>query len=195
MPVVTPLINEKAGMSQGIEVSRAGQVLSSPRVVNIELASRGRTDIRREAFDDGQPLALDVGVLIIECLDITSSPSDRQIPSVTVDGTKLFIQPSLIGRRQVITFSLLVDGATPRLSSPAQSLIDVNIRMREPDLVRSAVPPPRTILTFVVLAAAIAFISRSYTAGIALWLGMLTGSIFYSIGPVVAPSIRRLLNR
>jgi hypothetical protein len=131
MPVVTPLLNERPGMPRDVEVRRAGQLLTFPQVVNIELVSRGRRDIPRDAFDGGEPLCLDVGVPIVECLQVKISPSDRPEPLCKVDSSKLLVGPSLIGRRQTMVFSLLVDGPSPKLSRPPQSLIDVDLRPRD----------------------------------------------------------------
>lgn len=131
MPVVTPLLNERPGMPRDVEVRRAGQLLTFPQVVNVELVSRGQRDIPRDAFDGGEPLCLDVGVPIVECLQVKISPSDRPEPLCKIDGAKLLVGPSLISRRQTMVFSLLVDGPSPKLSRPPQSLIDVDLRPRD----------------------------------------------------------------
>jgi hypothetical protein len=133
MPVVTPLLNPRPNLPD-IEVRRAGNVLANPHVVSVQLTSRGRRDIAREAFDGEKPLCLDVGVPIVECLKVTTSPPDRLEPSWNIDGSRLLIGPnvSLISRRQTIDVSLLVDGESPHLSPPKQSLIDVDIRPFDP---------------------------------------------------------------
>lgn len=132
MPVVTPLLNKRQGMPRDVEVRRAGTLLTFPQVVNIELESRGRSDIQRKAFDGGEPLCLDVGEPIVECLQVTTLPPDRQEPSWTHYGSKLLVGPSLIGKRQTTIFSLLVDGKSPRLAKPQQTLIDVDVRLWDP---------------------------------------------------------------
>lgn len=131
MPVVESLLNERSGMPQDIEVSRAGKSLSSPKIVTVELASRSRFDITREAFDGGRPLCLNVRTPIVECLKVSVSPSDRSVPSTKIDGSNLLVEPVLIGKCETITFSLLVDGPWPHLEAPEQSLIDVDIRPAE----------------------------------------------------------------
>ena len=55
------------------------------------------------------------------------SPSDRPAPACAVDGSKLLIGPSHFGSRQTTVFSLLVDGESPRIVPPQQSLVDVRI--------------------------------------------------------------------
>jgi len=151
MPVVTPLLNERPGMPRDVEVRRAGQLLTFPQVVNIELVSRGRSDIQREAFDGGNPLCLDVGVPIVECLQVKISPSDRPEPLCKVDGSKLFVGPSLIGKRQTMVYSLLVDGPSPKLSRPLQSLAEVDLRPRD------SASDPRLSWRLVLIWALFAF--------------------------------------
>jgi hypothetical protein len=71
---------------------------------------------------------LDVGALIIEYLNVTVSPGDRAVPPYEIDGSTLLVGPALIGRREIITFSLLVDGPSPWLRPPIQSLSDVDVQ-------------------------------------------------------------------
>jgi hypothetical protein len=104
--------------------------LKWPCVVNVELASKGRFDIAREAFDSGDPMRLDVGATIVECMNVATSPSDRPELVWKIEGTALLIGPCLIGRRQTTVFSLLVAGLSPHLAKPAQSLTDVKFLSR-----------------------------------------------------------------
>jgi hypothetical protein len=157
MPVVTPLLNERPGMPRDVEVRRAGQLLTFPQVVNVELVSRGQRDIPRDAFDGGEPLCLDVGVPIVECLQVKISPSDRPEPLCKIDGAKLLVGPSLISRRQTMVFSLLVDGPSPKLSRPPQSLIDVDLRPRD----TGSESPARRYVLLLALAAIIAVVPVS----------------------------------
>lgn len=150
MPVVTPLLTMRRDLPQDIEVRRAGYLLKSPHVVNVELRSRGRHDISRAAFDGGKPLCLDVGVPVIECLDVTTDPPDRPELSWEINGSELLIGPSLIGRRQTTVFSLLVDGQFPHLVKPQQTLIDVNIRPWDPALNPNSLRYIRLIVTVVL---------------------------------------------
>jgi hypothetical protein len=87
IPVVSPLLNDRPGMPDDMEVRRAGQLLKFPQVVNIELVSRSRRDIARDAFDGGVPICLDVGEPIVECLKVTTLPSDRPAPVWKYDGS------------------------------------------------------------------------------------------------------------
>ena len=123
----TPLIRRRQDLSEELKVTYGGRELKSPHVVSVQLVSRGRRDIAREAFDGGKPLCLDLGTPIVECVKVTTSPSDRPDPACAVDGSKLLIGPSHFGTCQTTVFSLLVDGRSPRITPPPQSLIDVRI--------------------------------------------------------------------
>jgi hypothetical protein len=122
-----PLLAAPAGMRGDLELRHHGTALANPRVVTVELVSRGRKDIPSEAYDDRQPLVLDVGGRIVEVLQVTSKPGILPSPQITPDGTSLKIGPSLIGRRQEITINVLTDGGEPSLTCHS-SLIDVQVR-------------------------------------------------------------------
>lgn len=125
MPVITPLLN--AGDIQGLKVFRNDDLITTPQVLEVVLSSQGRLDISSGSFDDGVPLRLDVGVTILEILKVTSAPKDHGNPRVDTDGSVLAVGPSLIGRRQKTSFSLLVDGPNPVLTCPNSPLVDVKV--------------------------------------------------------------------
>jgi hypothetical protein len=127
-----PLLAAPAGIRGDLELRHRGTALADPRVVTVELVSRGRRDIPSEAFDSGQPLVLDVGARIVEVLQVTSGPGILPPPQVIPDGTSLKIGPSLIGRRQEITINILTDGGKPSLACHSP-LIDVQVRRRTED--------------------------------------------------------------
>src|ERR1039458_175888 len=110
-----PLLAAPAGMRGDLELRHRGTALADPRVVTVELVSRGRRDIPSQAYNDRQPLVLDVGARIVEVLQVTSEPGILPPPQVIPDGTSLKIGPSLIGRRQQITINILIDGGTPTI--------------------------------------------------------------------------------
>jgi hypothetical protein len=128
----TPLIRRRQDLSEELKVTYGGRELNSPHVVSVQLVSRSRRDIAREAFDEGKPLCPDLGTPIVECVKVTTSPSDRPDPACAIDGTKLLIGPSHFGTRQTTVFSLLVDGKSPRITRPPQSLIDVHLESGDP---------------------------------------------------------------
>ena len=151
--------SRRAGNRSACQAPQARSSCSAPAVT--ELVSRGRSDIQREAFDGGEPLCLDVGVPIVECLQIKISPSDRPEPLCKVDGSKLLVGPSLIGRRQTIVFSLLIDGQDPKLNRPPQSLIDVQLRPRDAGSEPSAW---RFLLALLVAGTGLAAGAATYSA-------------------------------
>jgi hypothetical protein len=124
----TPLITRQHDLSEELKVTYGTRQLVKPRIVTVQLVSRGRRDIAREAFDEGKPVCLDLSTPIVQCVKVATSPSDRPDPSYALDGSKLLIGPSHFGKRQTTVFSLLLDGKTPEIVRPQQSLIDVEIR-------------------------------------------------------------------
>ncbi|HEV8598282.1 MAG TPA: hypothetical protein VGQ69_02890 [Gemmatimonadales bacterium] len=80
-------------------------------------------------------------------LHTTSDPPSIPIPKVTVEETCLAIGPSLIGKRQKITFTLLTDGGQPHLTCES-TLIDVQVR--EQDL-EDLKPMPAFAVAFAVI--------------------------------------------
>jgi hypothetical protein len=144
----TPLITGRQAFSEELKVTYGVLELKSPRVVNLQFVSRGRRDISPEAFN-GKPVCLDLGTHIVECVKVTTSPSDRPDPEWTLEDSKLLIEPSLFGMRQKTVFSLLVDGESPRIVPPKQSMLDVRIERGDEER-RMLVGP--YIVTAVVLA-------------------------------------------
>src|ERR1035441_806734 len=124
-----PLLAAPAGIRGDLELRHRGTALADPRVVTVELVSRGRRDIPSEAFDSGQPLVLDIGARIVEVLQVTSGPGILPGPRITAEGAALKVGPSLIGRRQEITISVLTDDGEPSLACHGP-LIDVQVRQR-----------------------------------------------------------------
>jgi hypothetical protein len=53
---------------------------AAPCELVLKLAGRGRKDIPSDAYDDRQPLTLDVGTRIAEILEITSVPRTAPAP-------------------------------------------------------------------------------------------------------------------
>jgi hypothetical protein len=107
--------------------------------VGIWLASYGRRDITRKAFDDGQPIEFDISVDIRNQESTKSSQKSLRIVQSRVEGTRLLVGPGLIGRRQVLRFAVQAEAKPAGLTCQA-SLIDVSIRrQRLQPTVREAV--------------------------------------------------------
>jgi hypothetical protein len=95
--------------------------------VGIYLSSRGRRDITRDAFDEGKPVELDIGVPIRRLVKTWNSQGDVRIVTTRVDGTCLLVGPGLINRRQDLRFTVIADEKPVGVTCQA-SLIDVSIR-------------------------------------------------------------------
>jgi hypothetical protein len=96
--------------------------------VSIYMSSRGRRDIKRDAFDEGKPVEVNIGVDIRSNIEgIWSSQQHARMVDARVDGTCLLVGPSLINRRQDLRFTVLTAAKPPKLTCTA-SLIDVSIR-------------------------------------------------------------------
>ena len=124
MPVEMPLLNMST--RHGLEIRRDNQILVDPHVVKVTLRNEGRLDITSRSFDRDRPLTLDVGVKILDVLEVTTSKA-YAVPIYYVAKTALKIGPDLIGRGQHLSFSLLVDGQRPRLTCPPPHPIDIQI--------------------------------------------------------------------
>jgi hypothetical protein len=138
MPVAAPLLNAH-GLGRRLEVRFEDQALAEPRVVEVTLFNAGRQAIPSDAFDRARPVVLDVGAPIVELLKVTTPPGHPGF-AVEIDGPALRIGPDLIPRRQKLSFSLLVDGPTPKLSCREAPLIDIDVRPGNP-------PDPADALT------------------------------------------------
>jgi hypothetical protein len=126
MQFPTPLLSAPHTMRDELELRLNGQLLSDPSVLTLQLLSRGRRAIPSEAYNDRQPLLLDVGADIIRVLQANTDPDTASIPLITIDGTVLKIGPSLIDKRQEITITILTDGGRPSLTCKS-SLVDVQV--------------------------------------------------------------------
>jgi hypothetical protein len=145
---VAPLLSAPDGVRGDLELRHRGRPLTDPHVLEVVLAGQGRRDIPSDAFDGGTPIRLDAGAPIVELLRVVSESSSNPAPATRVDGTALEIGPGLIGRRQKLTFTFLVEGE-PGLDCQAP-LIDVDSRRYNP----GDLPGPRRVLGWVPLLLA-----------------------------------------
>jgi hypothetical protein len=135
LPVVAPMLTS-AGTDRGeLELSHHGRQVREPYVAEVELVSRGRRDIPSTAYDRHEPIQLDIGTVILELLKVTCEPQSLPVPTAIADGSTLKIGPSLIGKHQKITLTLLTEGR-PSPLIVQHSLIDVQV-------LRQLVEPPR----------------------------------------------------
>lgn len=127
-------------------------------VALLKILSRGRNDISSRRFNEGQPLELDIGVRIVRG-EFRSWPTDRPVPVIEAEGTKLKIGPSLIGKRYEINVVLVTSGGKPKLTkrNPLTD-VDVEICNERPLPVREAAtlvarPIARKVKPLVATAA------------------------------------------
>ncbi|MFG2286316.1 hypothetical protein ACGFOU_09685 [Streptomyces sp. NPDC048595] len=126
----TRLLAEETGRVPDLEVRHSGAVLEDPYVVEFRMVSRGRQDISSSSYDAGRPMTFDMGVPILGVLETENQPATSPAPRMTVDTTALKIGPSLLKKRQMITYTLLVDGR-PDLTGVA-ALEGVDLRLLRP---------------------------------------------------------------
>ncbi|QKV77705.1 hypothetical protein [Amycolatopsis sp. Hca4] len=114
-----------ASKTLGIKVLQGDQELQNPHLVTVNVSNRGRRDIPRSSFDG--PITLDVGVEIVGQLNASSSGTSgvEPMPEVAISGTALVMQPSLIKRKQTLSYSLLVDGKPTW--QPKCAIVDVEV--------------------------------------------------------------------
>jgi hypothetical protein len=131
---VTALLTAPEGVREDLQLFHQGASIENPYLAEVVLAGRGRRDISRNAFDNGDPIRLELGTPIVELLQVsaTDSASATPVPSVQVDETALLIGPALIGRRQLITLTVLVEDR-PSLTCAAP-LPNAQVRARPDDL-------------------------------------------------------------
>ncbi|MEQ6027625.1 hypothetical protein SOM70_34220 [Streptomyces salinarius] len=104
------LLHTSGTSSSTLMVQHSGALLSKPRVIDFALFNSGKTDITRDAFDNGDKIELNMDADVIEVLDFSSSPATAPSPSWAVQGRQVLISPGLIKSGQIIFFSCLVDG-------------------------------------------------------------------------------------
>lgn len=68
MKAVAPLMIAPEGTRGDLELRHRDKLLADPRALTIELVSCGRRDIPNDAYNDSQPLCLDVGAPMVEII-------------------------------------------------------------------------------------------------------------------------------
>lgn len=133
-----------------------GTVLDHPKLLRVQLLGRGSRDVPSSSFDSGKPIEMDVAVPIVTVIQVTSEPKSLLAPKTDFDGTILKVGPSLIGKKQRVTFTLLVDGENPELSCHA-ALENVKVQS-----LRLYQVPPRRVLFPLGATLALGFTSLGF---------------------------------
>jgi hypothetical protein len=131
-PPATPLLAPGTRGISDLEIRHDGRQLADPYLLEVTLTVRGRRDIPSSAFDRGRPLVFDLGTGIIKVLQVRCSPASSLVPPVTKEGNALRVGPELVGRRQITTISVLVDGGCPHLVCTQPVLAQVTLIPRDP---------------------------------------------------------------
>jgi hypothetical protein len=114
-------------VDQELKITLNDQLLTDPHMISLFIESRSRRDIRTVDFEDGRPLALDLGTTILKMLHHETGEAAMPKVQVGIDGSSITIGPGLINRRQVIKVDVLTD-APIEVTCPDPSLADVTIR-------------------------------------------------------------------
>ncbi len=113
---VKPLLH---GVGHGaLAVSHGGTTLSRPHVLELTLTNVGNRDLEAAHFSN-QPIEFTSSATFIDVLSQVSSPSSQRIIPATISGTKLELTPGTLHRHQSITYTALVDGASPTIDAVA----------------------------------------------------------------------------
>jgi hypothetical protein len=114
-------------LTGNVKITWNDTLVREPHIVDISIISHGRQDIRKQDFED-QPLEFRLeGADILAILRAVNSPESVTVPSAVVEEGVLKIGPSHIYRRQSAKFTLLAEGAQPRLRTPRATLNNVDL--------------------------------------------------------------------
>jgi hypothetical protein len=119
------LISSQLGPVDKFEVSYDGKKIKDPQIVEIDISNIGHKDIAKSDFDDGQPLAIDIGASAIAPMEVLTTKSTVSM-KYEIDGDCVRLAPGLFPIRKVYRGRLLVEG-TPSVSVPEHHIIDTDI--------------------------------------------------------------------
>ena len=130
MPRVPIHLLRRVDNAVRISVLHDGQPIAEPYVTVLRLLSTGRSAIATEHFDQNRPLLVDVGVPIVDLLQVNFTNGGF---AVQTRGTTVAFGPDLLARGDVVETHLLTDGE-PMLSRESVSyhLIDTSVEFVEP---------------------------------------------------------------
>ncbi|MFD4621841.1 hypothetical protein [Streptomyces sp. NPDC058475] len=113
----------------------SSSVLTDPRIVDIELRNLDKADIASPMFDNSDPIVFDLDADIVDILETDVQPVTAPMPSWSYSGKQIKIAPSLLKTGQIVTFSVLVDGAADDLKAtfPLSGVDPVGINYSDPD--------------------------------------------------------------
>ncbi|MFD0536420.1 hypothetical protein ACFQY7_24460 [Actinomadura luteofluorescens] len=108
-------------MRDELELRHRGVKMEHPFVAEVLLAAGGAETSRGPRSTTGTRIRLDLGVRVVELLRVavTDSASATPSPSVRFEGTALLVGPALIGRRQSILLTCLLEDEPSPVSCSA----------------------------------------------------------------------------
>lgn len=151
-----PFLRKIDGIKTGVSVLHGNQEVADPHVLELKLVSKSGKDIPTDLFDQNRPLSIDVGIPIVALLKTKYEPSQAPYPEAMTNGSALEIRPSLIRKRQIMTFFLLTDGPAKSLTEK-NPLIDYNLRNATSYQTRRVTNPRLKIILAWASIAYIAF--------------------------------------
>lgn len=123
---VMPLVQQHEGLTGSLEIRFNGNLLQDPHIIWAGLSNMGKRDISSSHFDQDRPIKMIMGVSVVNLLSIVTHGGTAAAPTASVQGGELHVGPGRIGRGDVVTYALLVDGK-PNCSL-THELIDVKVK-------------------------------------------------------------------
>ncbi|WP_242907574.1 hypothetical protein [Actinomadura terrae] len=110
MTATPKLIAEEVKDKGELKVLFQDQEIEDPRIIKIGLMS-GDADFPSDSYDNDRPIVFELNTRVISIIGIeVRSPSSPPPQNVTADGTRVLLGPDLIGKRQGIVITAMVDG-------------------------------------------------------------------------------------
>ncbi|BDM70034.1 hypothetical protein HEK616_35210 [Streptomyces nigrescens] len=106
----TPLLSST---HSGLTVSLSGERINEPQTATLKLTNTGNREIRVTDFND-ETIEFQLHARVVAVLS-SSSTDNRREPLVRPLGNTLEMPAHVIGRRQEVTYKLLLDGDNPSL--------------------------------------------------------------------------------
>jgi hypothetical protein len=155
-----PLVDAPRSPGHGFRVHYDGDLVADPHLLSVQFITRCRDDIPATSYSG--PITLDVGVRIVDILQVDLTGRDAKVPTKSFVDQTLSIGPCLIGKRQAMTITLLLDGCPD--AAHLEPVVPIpNVRARK----RKRLP---AFLTRGSLAATAVATTADAAAFFVLWL-------------------------
>jgi hypothetical protein len=112
-----------------VAVVSNGLHLPEPRLIQLAIKNTSRHDVQSADFvSQGESLSFDFGTPIVAISSVTTTPAAAPIPSLTIDGTIVNVEPTLIQPGQTIRISALANGTERSMRCTRHHLLNVQVR-------------------------------------------------------------------